>query len=90
MKIKKNGKKTINYHHKSTLYIPVKCTIQQSVNGNVKRKTCDDEKRNKEGQRRRHLYYCASLCVNVRIALDASCCQIVKKMTGEAVFSANS
>lgn len=29
--------KKINYHHKS-LYIPVKCTMQQSVNGNIKRK----------------------------------------------------
>lgn len=35
---KKNGKKIINYHHKS-LYIPVKCTMQQSVNGNIERKT---------------------------------------------------
>lgn len=31
--------KIINYHHKSTLDIPVKCTMQQSVNGNIKRKT---------------------------------------------------
>lgn len=34
--------KIINYHHKSTLYIPVKCTMQQSVNGNIKHKTCDN------------------------------------------------
>lgn len=38
---KKNGK---NYHHKSTLYIPVKCTMQQSVNGNIKHKTCDNQR----------------------------------------------
>lgn len=36
-------KKKINYHYKSTLYIPVKCTMQQSVNGNIKRKNCDDK-----------------------------------------------
>lgn len=84
MKIKKNGKKIINYRHKSTLYIPVKCTMQQSVNGNIKRKTCDNKKRNEGGlcrqqnQHSRHVFYCASLCVNVSVALDSSCCQFKK------------
>lgn len=33
-----------NYYHTSTLYIPVKCTMQQSVNGNIKHKTCDNKR----------------------------------------------
>lgn len=44
IKIKK-WKKIINYYHKSTLYIPVKCTMRQSVNGNIKHKTCDTKRR---------------------------------------------
>lgn len=32
-------------YHKLTLYIPVKCTMQQSVNGNIKHKTCDNKRR---------------------------------------------
>lgn len=33
-----------NYYHKLTLYIPVKCTMQQSVNGNIKHKSCDNKR----------------------------------------------
>lgn len=36
--------KISNYHHNSTLYIPVKCTMQQSANGNMKQKTCDNKR----------------------------------------------
>lgn len=36
--------KISNYHHNSTLYIPVKCTMQQSANGNMKHKTCDNKR----------------------------------------------
>lgn len=46
IKKKKDGK-IVNYCHKSTLYIPVKCTMQQSVNGNVKHKTCGEGDNNK-------------------------------------------
>lgn len=41
MTIKKMEKKKLNYYHKSTLYIPVKCTMQQSVNGNIKCETTE-------------------------------------------------
>ena len=69
--------KTINYHHKSTLYIPVKCTMQQSVNGNIKHKMCDNkkERETKSAQLSPLPSFCAVVCVR----LCSSCCELKKK-----------
>lgn len=75
--------KIINYHHKSTLYIPVKCTMQQSVNGNIKHKTYDNKREddfaaNKASTAVSTAIFLVCFSCTVRVGLGSSCCELKK------------
>lgn len=72
--------KTINYNHKSTLYIPVKCTMQQSVNGNIEHKTCDNKERGTKSAQLSPLpSFCVCFSCTLCVRLRSSCCEEKKK-----------
>lgn len=85
IKIKKKMEKIINYHHKSTLYIPVKCTMQQSVDGNIKHKTCDNKREgdsasNKASTTVSTAIFLVCFGCTVRVGLGSSCCEFKKML----------
>lgn len=73
----------INYHHKPTLYIPVKCTMQQSVNGNIKHKTCENKREgdfagNKASTAVSTAVFLVCFSCTVCVGLGSSCCEFKK------------
>lgn len=81
IKIKKM-ENIINYH-KSTLYIPVKCTMQQSVNGNIQHKICDNKREgdfagNKASTAVSTAVFLVCFSCTVCVGLGSSCCEFKK------------